>query len=144
MSTSDLPPEVIPAIHTQPNLGLPFETPIGTALAFLHALEDRAEFLVALLRLTTPESHEAWGDFSQAEAHLASVGPWSVGTGGQVDGDAAYIAVFRDTTGRSYLVTDDVQVAAAVVISLVRRPAHGGWLVHGMGHSIPPEGMPTD
>lgn len=106
--------------------------PGGTAAAFLHALSDPARYLVDLRMLTTPESWPAWGDFAEAAAALGRIPAWGVGTRGRQaegDDDVVYISVISDVDG-TLRVDGDVLVNAAAILTLVRRPSRGGWVVH--------------
>ncbi|MDQ1734602.1 MAG: hypothetical protein QOH56_853 [Pseudonocardiales bacterium] len=128
-------------------MGEPFETPAATALLFLQALaEDVHEYRNALLRITTPESWDAWGDFTEAAEMVASLGgEWGIQSRGSLpEPGIAYIALMRDTPTALY-VDGDVFINAAAIVSLVHRPALGGWRVHSYGADYwPPDDLPRD
>lgn len=98
----------------------------------------------ALLNLTTPESHAAWGDFTEVAQALDNIEDW--GTGSMVekafgDPDVAYAKVLRGVD-RGYEVLDDQILEAAAAITLVWRPSFGQWMVNGFGQSLRPEEVP--
>ena len=50
-----------------------FDNPVAVMFAFVQALGDPGFFQTALEYLTTPESRDAWGDFTEAAAMLAAI-----------------------------------------------------------------------
>jgi hypothetical protein len=140
----DLVP-IDPALSS--DIGEPFQTPAGTAAIFLHALnDDLEEYRTALLNLTTPESHAAWGDFSTAAELATHIGHWGISSRGQQPApDVAYIAVMSHMGEDNYYALEDTVVMATAVVSLVHRPALGGWLVHAFGKGYrPADDLPRD
>jgi hypothetical protein len=123
--------------------GEPFVDPAGTALCFIQALQDPSAYRQALTNLTTPESREAWGDFSSAAALFAEIANAGLATPGQRPvPDVAYVAVMRDVETALY-VDGGVMVQSPAVVSLVDRPDLGGWLVHAFDAAfVLPEDMP--
>lgn len=119
--------------------------PVSVAHLFFNAVQDHEEYQVALLNLTTPESHAAWGDFSEAAAFLASIddlGFTSMVNQAVGDPDVVYASILSGVT-QGYEVLDAQPVKAAAVLTLVRRPDHDGrWLVHQMGPFLLPEEVP--
>jgi hypothetical protein len=125
-----------------------FESPGGTAIGFLAGLDDVHHYYNALRNLTTPESWPAWGDYTEAQDYLRSLGPdWGVGdTGERAAGDdnVCYIAVMRNVPENLY-ADGEIAIQAAAIITLVNRPSRGGWLVHGIGPTyLLPEEVPHD
>jgi hypothetical protein len=59
----------------------------------------------------------------------------------QGDPDVAYAKILSGVT-QSYEVLDEQPVLAAAVITLVWRPDHRRWMVHGIGDYISPEEVP--
>ncbi len=43
---------------------------------------------------------------------------------------------------RDFQVLDEQPVSVALIITLVRRPAFGQWMVHGLGGYLRPEEVP--
>jgi hypothetical protein len=118
--------------------------PLSVGMMFLNALEDHVHHPNALLTLTTPESHPAWGDFSETAEMLRSIDDYGVGSVANraVDApDVAYVKVFRGVT-QPHQVLDEQPVPAAAVMTLVWRPELDRWVVHAMGGSLPPEYVP--
>jgi hypothetical protein len=152
---SELPPNDVPGRGLVPaeagaaaaDAGEPLTAPGGTAAIFLLALEDRQANFMALRNLTTPESWAAWGDFGGAAAALADIPGWAVGTRGEPavgDPEIRYLAVLSgiDAAQRS---DGDTLVNARSILTVVRRPSLGGWLVHAMGPAyVLPEDVPHD
>lgn len=124
--------------------GAAFRDPAMVAITFLTALSDREQYLPALFNLTTPESHESWGDFSDAAAALAAIEDWGLGSepkAAQGAPDVVYASLLSGVV-ESFQVASDQMIMGAAVITLVWRPEHGGWLVHAMGDYCPPEDVP--
>ncbi len=118
--------------------------PVAVSLMFCNALEDPAHYRNALLNLTTPESHNAWGDFSVAAEFLQSIEDRGYGSminkaaGTQ---DVGYFKVLSGAT-ESYQVLDEQPVLVAAVLTLVWRPERNQWLVHSIGDPLLPEDLP--
>lgn len=126
---------------------IPEDDPSNPAVVghrFCEALEDHVYYRNALLNLTTPESHPAWGDFSEAAARYASIEDAGFGTRANYAEGASDVAYFKILSGvdESYQVLDEQIVPFAAVVTLVWRPERGMWLVHGMGDYIQPEKVP--
>ncbi len=120
------------------------DNPVSVGLLFCNALEDPAKNRQALEGLTTPESREAWGDFTTAAAALKAIE--NRGCGSMVNEaagapDVCYFKILRGVT-ESYQVLDDQPVALAAVLTLVCRPERGQWLVHSIGDYLGPEQLP--
>lgn len=119
--------------------------PVAVAHLFFSAVQQHEEFQVALLNITTPESHEAWGDFSEAAAFLASVedlGFSSMVNQAVGDPGVVYASILSGVT-QGFEVLDEQIVQAEAVLTIVRRPDHDGrWLVHQMGPPLLPEEVP--
>ena len=153
MST-DLPFEDLPPTewrrftsHEEAEAALPepsLRDPVSVGMMFLNALEDHVRYYNALLTLTTPESHPAWGDFSNAAEMLRSIDDYGVGSmANEAVGapDVAYIKILRGVT-EPYEVVDAQPVMAAAIMTLVWRPELDRWVVHGIGDSLLPEQVP--
>ena len=98
----------------------------------------------ALHNLVTPESLDAWGDFSEAAKGLEAI--QNPGFGSRANrahdaSDVAYVKILSNIE-QSYEVTEEQVVLAAAVVTLVWRPEFGQWMVHGLGDHIRPEGLP--
>jgi len=119
--------------------------PVSVGMMFCEALDDPGHYRTALLRLTTPESHAAWGDFSAAAEGLRAMP--NVGFGSMVNEavgapDVVYFKVLSDVV-ESYQVLDEQPVSLASIVTLVWRPERGQWLVHAMGGSyVKPDDVP--
>lgn len=119
------------------------EEPLLTALAFLEGLgrELPPEELAVTV---TPESLDSWGNFSSAKAALDAIGEWGLGSypePAQGAADVAYVKLLADVP-EAYQATGDVPVTVAAWITLIWRPEHGFWLVHGLGDAIDPARLP--
>lgn len=149
LSPEDQPDlEFVPAAPDEvpPEYGMPFEEPAGTVNLFLIGLDDPIGNRPALLQLTTPESHDAWGDFTETAQRIAEYGEFSFSSRGERPvPDVAYIPILVDwdhSTGHKVVAADGAIVSAVAVLTVVNRPAHGGWLVHAIGRQVPPEQLP--
>lgn len=122
----------------------------STGLMFCNALAERKTYLNALNNLVTPESREAWGDFSEAADFLDSVSDAGFGTKADRafgDNKVAYFKILSNIP-TSIRVIDEQPVLIRAVLTLVYRhnvPVYNGgsgWLVHGLGQMIRPEELP--
>jgi hypothetical protein len=146
VTTGDLPPEFVPVAPElfEGDLQEPFADAGATVRIFLSALQDPKAYAVPLRRFSTPESHAAWGDFTEAAAFIAR-SAWTMATPGeQPVPDVTYIGLFRDTTGKSYYVVKATEVFPAATVTLVHRPSLGGWVVHAMGKRVRADDVPRD
>lgn len=121
-----------------------FTDPVSVSIMFCNGLKDPVYWRNALLNLATPESHNAWGDFSSASEFLRSIE--EAGYGSEVNiaegaPDVAYFKIMRGIT-QSYQVLDAQPVLAAAVLTLVWRPEFNQWLVHSVGEPMRPEELP--
>lgn len=120
--------------------------PYAVAVLFLQCLEDHHQYLNALENLITPESRNAWGDFSEAAAILASIEDYAVGSKPEPafgDPHVCYANVLRGVT-TSFEVIEEQLIMAAAAITLVWRPELlGMWRVHAFGAgTVPPDLVP--
>lgn len=118
--------------------------PVSVGIMFCEALEDHERYSVALRMLTTPESHPAWGDFSDAACAYREIPEPGFGSRANLAlgaPDVAYFKILRNVN-RSYQVLDDQPIGFAAVLTLVWRPERQQWLVHAMGQSLLPEEVP--
>ena len=120
------------------------DNPVSVSLMFCEALEQPAQFLTALRALTTPESHDAWGDFEATGAFLRSIPDRGYGSVANPAHDAPDVCYFKILGGvvQSYEVLDDQVVEAAAILTLVWRPEYGSWLVHSIGIPLRPDDVP--
>jgi hypothetical protein len=121
-----------------------FQDPVAVGMMFCNALDDPEANLVALSRLATPESLEAFGDFTEAAAFIAStpnVGYGSLANAAVGDEDVRYFKIMSGIQD-SYQVLDEQIMAARGVATLVWRNEFSEWRVHGIGDYIRPEQVP--
>lgn len=127
--------------------GLPepsLDEPISVAMAFLSALDDPVRYRTALVNLTTPESHQAWGDFSEMAQVLSEIEDWGVASmvdEAVGDSDVVYAKVIRGVD-QTYEVLEEQVMNVAAIITLVWRPSFGRWMVHAVGDYVKPEDVP--
>lgn len=118
--------------------------PVSVGMMFCNALEDHRHYRNALLSLTTPESHAAWGDFAEAARAYSEIPDPGFGSRANLAVGAPDVAYFKIISGvdRPYQVLDDQPLNAAAIVTLVWRPEWQQWLVHAMGLSLAPEDVP--
>lgn len=119
------------------------EEPLFTAFAFLEGVGkqlSRDEMSVTV----TPESIDAWGDFSAIRDALDKIGDWGVGSYPEPApgaSDVAYVKILADVT-EIYQQQETVAVTPAAWITLVWRPEVGFWLAHAFGGALDPADVP--
>lgn len=116
------------------------DEPFFTVQAFVSGLHDDSTPSEVLRSAVTPESVEAWGDFSGVREYLKSLGDWGVGSyPAPAAGapDVAYVKVLRDVP-QTYRQTTDEMLLVPAVLTLVWRPEVGFWLVHSIGEPADP------
>lgn len=122
--------------------------PLAVASAFAAAVENPEQYRVALLNLTTPESHEAWGDFSSIAPKLVDYGLASgvyqaLDDKGRATPDVVYVRfVNMAGMGDFSYVSDGEVLVEARVLSMVWRPEVDSWQIHGIGGYVLPEELP--
>jgi hypothetical protein len=118
--------------------------PMTTAIAFFNALTaDGAPDRGTLRKVCTPESWDAWGDFSDAVEAIAGRGLATradpPGTG---EPGVRYAKLVElPDPNQSMQSTGEIMVPA-LIITLQWRPTDGYWRVHGLGDYIRPEDLP--
>ncbi|MDS0137561.1 MULTISPECIES: hypothetical protein [unclassified Amycolatopsis] len=119
------------------------ENPIAIARIFITALHGPEGPLVDVLRaVVTPESLPAWGDFRDAAEALEGCGMTSRVSPSD-DPAVVYAKYVTDHDGVTYQVQGgDMVLMVRAVATLVHRPEHGGWLIHGVGMPLQPEEVP--
>jgi hypothetical protein len=154
--TRDLPAEDQPpaqwrrsgsTIDTEAAAALPapaLDDPVSVGLLFCNALEDPGSNLEVLELLSTPESRNAWGDFTAAGNMLQAIEDRGYGSMVNEAVGATDVCYFKILGGvsESFQVVDAQPVSAAAVLTLVWRPERGQWLVHGLGDYLRPEEVP--
>ena len=111
---------------------------------FFRALHDRAKNLDDLHLIVTPESRPLWGSFEIAAALLDSIeDPGMLQEAVYADGDpeVCYMRVIREAEGHTF-TTPATMLDDPLLITLVWRPDHGRWMVHGFGDLVHPERVP--
>ncbi len=128
--------------------GLPDEDstdPVIAGVTFCNALTQNFPYYrTALKQLVTPESLDAWGDFSEAAAFLNELPEMAFGSKvNEAVGapDVVYFKILRDVT-TSYEVVDEQPINAAAVLTLIWRPERKQWLVHSIGDYSTLENLP--
>lgn len=153
--TSNLPPEDQPpaqwyreAADEEALDALPEESltdPVSVGVMFCNALvDDHVHYRTALSNLVTPESLEAWGDFSEPAAFLKGLP--DMGYGSMVNEavgapDVVYFKIIGDVP-TSYQVIDAQPIEVAAVLTMVWRPEYNQWLIHSIGEYLQPEEVP--
>ncbi|WP_087872366.1 hypothetical protein [Arthrobacter globiformis] len=111
---------------------------------FLRALHDRARSLDDLHLIVTPESRPLWGSFEIAAALLDSIedpGMLQEAVYAHGDLDVCYMRVIREA--QAHLAqTPPAALDDPLLITLVWRPDHGRWMVHGFGDMVHPDRVP--
>jgi len=118
--------------------------PVSVGIMFVTALEDPIGRRRDLELLITPESANAWGDFTEAAAGLATIEDQGFGSiADEAVGalDVRYFKILRGVPD-GYKVLDDQIIDAAAIVTLVWRPEFGQWMVHAMGDYVRPEHVP--
>jgi hypothetical protein len=147
---SDPPPlgEGVPAEFDPTN-------PLAVSAAFVECLNgyDVLRFRQALLNFTTPESHAAWGDFTEVRDRIAGLDfytgvDYALGDDLQPVRTVAYVRLLELPAsayeGRSALRVDgDVLVDGALTITLAWRGDIGWWQVHSVGLPASAADVPT-
>ncbi|MEZ2390868.1 hypothetical protein AB6813_15255 [bacterium RCC_150] len=124
--------------------GPDLQDPTVVGYLFCDALGSHEEYRSALMRLVTPESVEAWGDFSEAANYFKSipdVGFGSIADRALGDDNVAYFKLLGGVTESFQVLSDQIMIGAAV-LTLVWRPEFGEWRVHGIGDPLLPERVP--
>jgi hypothetical protein len=153
----DLPPDgpaVMPATDEAAlaDLGEPsLDHPVHVVMMFHNGAQDPVHWNNLLHNLTTPESWDDWGDFSNVAEFLSG---YAVATGVRyalgddfepVD-DVAYVKLIPDSVfgAETVIVNQELLVADAQIVTLVRRPdlPGGGWRIHRIGIEALPEELP--
>ena len=115
--------------------------PWAAGRAFYMALtRDGGTDVGELRRLVTPESLNAWGDFSTARAALLGCGMTS-----RADipaPDVAYVKFVSDPS-QALVADSEVMIMVRAVATLQFRPGSGRWLVHQLGDYCLPEDLPA-
>jgi hypothetical protein len=150
LSAEDLPPtewrrfaseEEAAANLPEPSL----DDPVSVGIMFCNALEDPVQYRNALLRLVTPESRPAWGDFGEASRFITSIEDLGYGSRTEPaagDDNVHYFKIMQGIT-QSYEVLEDQVVFLKGVLTLVWRPKHRQWMVHAIGGGYTrPEDVP--
>jgi hypothetical protein len=120
------------------------QDPVALGIMFCDALDEYQDFPDVLARLVTPESLEAWGDFSEASAGLARIGQRGYGSNADRamgDNDVAYFKIFSGVN-ESFRAIGDQIISAAAIVTMVWRPELGEWRVHQIGNYAKPEDVP--
>jgi hypothetical protein len=111
---------------------------------FFRALHDRAKNLDDLHLIVTPESRALWGSFEIAAALLDSIeDPGMLQQAVYADGDpeVCYMRVVREAKEHTFS-TPITMLDDPLLITLVWRPDHGRWMVHGFGDVVHPDRVP--
>ncbi|MDB5337677.1 MAG: hypothetical protein JWN70_3296 [Planctomycetaceae bacterium] len=110
--------------------------PTFIGLRFLGLMRSASDRALQMVDVVTPESRSSWGDFTQAERFLDSLGEISMVTivKGTVDApDVVWIPLVPTTPDRWHPgLPEDV----SAWITVIRRPSLGGWRVHHLGDEV--------
>ncbi len=118
------------------------DNPTSVALAFVGALahEDYMEHIEDLRRLCTPESVEAWGDFSEVRVRLQDRG---LGTFPEYPAPGVAYVRLPASPRLQGRATGPVTVDS-LILTLQQRPdIDGHWHVHSVGLPCLPEALPA-
>jgi hypothetical protein len=111
---------------------------------FFRALHDRARNLDDLHLIVTPESRPLWGAFEIAAALLDSIedpGMLQEAVYAHGDLEVCYMRVIREAKEHTF-ITPATIMDDPLLITLVWRPDHGRWMVHGFGDMVHPDRVP--
>jgi len=124
--------------------GMASTDPLTIATTFLSLVLNGPAAVGHVLRLVTPESATAWGDFSAVRGRLEEIGSWGLGTyavSEENTRDVAYVKILPDVS-TAFRVRGDAVVDVAALITLVWRPETQSWLVHAFGGYVPAARVP--
>lgn len=120
------------------------DNPVAVGAAFLSAVtEADGPHLNFLRGLVTPESRDAWGDFSEVAEGLSGCGITSRVESVPDDPDVVYVKYVTDP-GVALVTLEETAILVRALGTLVRRPSCGGWRVHGVGERLEPHRVPRD
>lgn len=118
------------------------DSPSYSARVFANALRSPIKNSGLLAWLVTPESRASWGNFEKAATLLRSIKNPGIGSNATPAFDApdvAYVKIMADVT-EAFTLDEPSFGTESAIVSLVWRPEHGRWLVHGFGaYSKPTE-----
>lgn len=117
------------------------DSPSFSAKVFANALRSPIRNAGLLAWLVAPESRAAWGEFEPAAALLRAMRQPGIGSNAAPAFDApdvAYVKVMENVA-EAFTLDEPIFGTESAVITLVWRPEHGRWLVHGFGHYLRPE-----
>lgn len=114
------------------------------AFAFYNSvMDDDGPNLHALRQICTPESWDAWGDFSEVREMIGDRGlatrADAPGTG---ESDVRYAKVVTLDDPNQTVMSDGDVLVSGLIITMQWRPSDGYWRVHGFGDYILPEDLP--
>jgi hypothetical protein len=115
--------------------------PWVAAAAFQQLLgSDRADRLEILRAMVTPDSVDAWGDFSGVRDLPADAAMTT-----RVDSPALGVAYVRFVADPGQVLVADrpTMISPRAAATLQYRPESGRWLVHAVGHYVLPEDLPV-
>jgi len=118
--------------------------PMTTAFAFYTAVTDeKGPDLKSLRLICTPESWDAWGDFSEVVEVIGDGGLASRATPpGSGESDVRYAKVVALEDPNQSVRSDGDNLIYGKIITMQWRPNDGYWRVHGFGDYILPEDLP--
>lgn len=140
MSNWDVNDDAAAAIANYPP-NHPYMVVMGLAAGLANLENDRE----VLGRIVTPESRPAWGDFTPAVAAFESWGDWGLGSRIQVAEGASDVAYARFFLGipDTIRATGREELMLAAIVTLVWRPEHDIWMIHGIGpEPLHPDDVP--
>ena len=146
---SEVPDDELPDLEDMWGPSIP-ENPAFIGGVFLSNLGPDGDDEI-LSQLITPESVDAFGDFSVARTMVAAEKDTGIGSlANRPEGasDVAYMKLILNMHDQllpgteSLIVSGAETLARAFIASLVWRPERGMWLVHSFGDYARPEEMP--
>ncbi|RUQ07003.1 hypothetical protein D8M34_05905 [Microbacterium sp. HSID17254] len=122
---------------------LPPNHPVNLARVFFHGVRDESLDRSILDRMVTPESKDAWGDFSATRETMRSIEGPAIGSLANTAlgaDDVVYVKILSGV-GEGY-TTNTMADVEAMVFTFVWRPEADLWQIHQFGELVHPENLP--
>lgn len=124
---------------------MPETHPVKVAMLIFWVMREGTYSPEKVREFVTPESVEAWGDFREfARMCMAVDRPafGSIANRARGASDVVYVKVLSGVD-KGYTLHEEGPMMAAMVFTLVWRPEHDRWLIHGAGYDhVLPEDVP--
>ncbi len=116
-------------------------SPSFSAKVFANALRSPIRNARILGWLVTPESRVGWGDFEKAAGQLRAIKNPGIGSHASPAfeaPDVAYVKIMADVS-QAFTLDEPSFGTESAIVTLVWRPEHARWLVHGFGAYARPD-----